>query len=222
MRAFSIRKTKHDNSALMVLREEDNKLYYAGAYLKFIYTKYKTLWKDYNNGVFGFINFKSILTVQIEKYEHDKSNNKIPKFKTIVSLDTRINITDLREELNERIGHINLEIVNITLQKLNTFKPSTAIKAEDILEPNKEYNITHLDTAIYRSKKQHFIIVKEHPNVIIKANEFLNNAFCDNPMYFIIKFKTLEQKYNSSRNKELDVNIKKKDKKQKFNILLSI
>ena len=222
VRAFSIRKTKHDNSALMVLREEDNKLYYAGAYFKFIYTKYKTLWKDYNNGVLGFINFKSILTVQIEKYEHDKSNNKIPKFKTIVSLDTRINITDIREELNERIGHINLEIVNITLQKLNTFKPSTAIKAEDILEPNKEYNITHLDTAIYRSKKQHFIIVKEHPNVIIKANEFLNNAFCDNPMYFIIKFKTLEQKYNSSRNKELDVNIKKKDKKQKFNILLSI
>ena len=134
----------------MVLREEDNKLYYAGAYFKFIYAKYKTLWKEYSNNVFGLINFKLILTVQIEKYEHDNNNNKIPKFKTIVSLDTRINVTDIKEELNERIEHINLEIINITLQKLNNFKPSTAIKAEDILEANKEYKITHLDTAMYR------------------------------------------------------------------------
>ena len=64
--------------------------------------------------------------------------------------------------------------------------------------------------------------MREHPDTIIKANEFLNNAFCDNPMYFIIKFKTLEQKYNSSRNKELDVNIKKKDNKKKKKKLISI
>ena len=194
----------------MVLREEDNKLYYAGAYFKFIYAKYKTLWKEYSNNVFGLINFKLILTVQIEKYEHDNNNNKIPKFKTIVSLDTRINVTDIKEELNERIEHINLEIINITLQKLNNFKPSTAIKAEDILIPNKEYNITHLDTAKYRGKIQHFIMLKEHPDIIIKTNEFLNNAFLNNPTYFIIKFKTLEPKYNSNRNKELDINIKKR------------
>ena len=140
--------------------------------------------------MFGFANFKSILTVQIEKYEHDRSNNKLPKFKTIISLDTRINIIDIKTELNEQIAAVSLEIVNITLQKLNAFKPSTAIKCEDILEANKEYNISHLDTAIYRGKKQHFIQVREHPDIIIKANEFLNNAFCNNPQHFILKFKT--------------------------------
>ena len=52
----------------------------------------------------------------------------------------------------------------------------------------------------------------EHPEIIIKANEFLNNAFCNNPHHFILKFKTLEQKYNNNRNKELDITIKKKRK----------
>ena len=55
-------------------------------------------------------------------------------------------------------------------------------------------------------------MLKEHPDVIIKTNEFLNNAFLNNPTYFIIKFKTLEPKYNSNRNKELDINIKKRIK----------
>ena len=222
VKAFTFRKTKHDNNALIILRDEDNKLYYGGAYFTFIFNKYKSIWKEYNNNIFGFINFKLILTVQIDKFENDKNNNKTPKFKTINSLDSRINIIDIKTELSEQIEQVNLEIINITLQKLNVFKPSTAIKAEDILIPNKEYNITHLDRAEYRGKKQHFIMLKEHPNIIIKANEFLNNSFNDNPQHFIIKFKTLELKYNSNRNKELQIDIKKKDKKNKFNILLSI
>ena len=90
-----------------------------------------------------------ILTVEIVTYENDKNNNKIPRFKTINSLDTRINVTDIKTELNERIEQVNLEIINITLQKLSKFKPSGAIKAEDKLVANKEYTISHLDTAIY-------------------------------------------------------------------------
>jgi len=222
VKAFTFRRTKHDNNALIVLREDDDKLYYGGAYFTFIFNKYKHLWKEYKNNIFGFIDFKAILTVKIVNFENDKNNNKIPKFKTINSLDTRINIIDIKAELNEQIEQVNLEIINITLQKLNVFKPSTAIKAEDILIPNKEYNITHLDAAQYRGKKQHFIMLREHPNIIIKANEFLNNSFNDNPQHFILKFKTLELKYNSNRNKELQIDIKKKDKKNKFNILLSI
>ena len=210
--AFTFRRTKHDNNALILLREEDNKLYYGGAYFRYIFNKYQNIWKEYNNNIFGFINFLPILTVQIEKFESDKNNNKTPKFKTINSLDSRINIIDIKAELNEQIEQVNLEIINLTLQKLNVFKPSTAIKAEDILIPNKEYNITHLDRAEYRGKKQHFLMLREHPNIIIKANEFLNNSFNDNPQHFILKFKTLELKYNSNRNKELQIDIKKKDK----------
>ena len=45
-------------------------------------------------------------------------------------------------------------------------------------------------------------MLRGHPNIIIKANEFLNNRFNDNPPHFILQFKTLELKYNSNRNKE--------------------
>ena len=195
-----------------MLRAEDNKLYYAGAYFKFLYKKYVNLWKEYDKNIYGFDGFRPILTVQIVKYEHDQSNNKMPKFKTIDSLDTRINVIDIKTELNEQMEAVNLEIFNITLQKLPSFTPSTATKCEDILNVNNEYNITHLDTAKYRGKTQYFIKVKEHPDIIIKANEFLNNAFCNNPQHFILKFKTLEPKYNNNRNKELDITINKKRK----------
>ena len=114
------------------------------------------LWKYYNNNDYGLDNFKSIITVQIEKYEHDRSNNKMPRFRTVTALDTRINIIDIKTELNEQMEAVNLEIVNITLQKLTAFKPSTATKCEDIVEANKEYTISHLDTAIYRGKKTAF------------------------------------------------------------------
>ena len=220
--AYTFRKTKHDDNTLLFLRMEDNKLYYGGAYFTFIYNRYKHIWKQHKNNVYGLINFKPILTVEIEKYENSKSNNKIPQFKTIITFDNRIISKDIMEELNEKIENINIELNNITLQKLNVFKPSGAKKLEDVLESNKEYTITHLDTAIHRGSKQHFIKLKEFPNDIIKANQFLNNAFNDNPQYFIIKFKTLTPKYNSNRNKELDVEINKKDKKQKYNILLSV
>ena len=219
--AFTFRKTKHEENALLVLRMEDDTLYYGGAYFTFIHNKYKHLWKQYKNSVYGLTNFKPILSVKIEKYENSKSNNKIPKFKTLKTLDNRIKIKDIKEELEEKIEHLNTEINNIALQKLPPFKPSSAIKLEDKLETNKEYTITHLDTAHYRGSKQHFIKLKEYPNDIIKANQFLNNAFNDNPQHLILKFKTLAHKYNSNRNKELDIDIKKKEKKQKFNILLS-
>ena len=101
------------------------------------------------------------------------------------------------------------------------FKASNAKKLETILETNKEYTITHLDTAHHRNSKQYFIKLKEYPDEIIKANQFLNNAFKENPQLFILKFKTLTPKYNSNRNKELAIDIKQTDKKQKYNILLS-
>jgi len=199
--AFTFRKTKHDANALLVLNMEDNLLYYGGAYFTFIYNKYKHLWTQYKNNVYGLINFKPILTVEIEKYENNKSNNKIPKFKTLKTFDSRINIKDIKEELTEKIQDNNVKLNNITLQKLPPFKAYNAKKLETILETNKEYTITHLDTAHHRNSKQYFIKLKEYPDEIIKANQFLNNAFKENPQLFILKFKTLTPKYNSNRNK---------------------
>ncbi len=49
-----------------------------------------------------------------------------------------------------------------------------------------------------------------------------NNAFNDNPQHYITTFKVLNLKYNSNINKQVDINVKKKEKKQKFNILLSV
>ena len=201
---------------------EDDRLYYGGSYFEFIFNKYAHIWTQHRNNVYGLINFKPILTVEIIKYENNKNNNKTPKFKTLKAFDSRINIKDIKDELTEQIEQTQIELNNIVLQKLTNFKPSSAKKIEDILEPNKEYTISHLDTAQYRGKKQYFIKLKEHPNEILKANEFLNKAFEENPQIFILKFKTLNPKYDSNRNKELDVEIKKKDKKQKYNILLSV
>ena len=143
-----------------------------GRILHFLYNKYKHLWTQYKNNVYGLTNFKPILTVEIEKYINNKSNNKTPEFKTIKSFDHRIKIKDIKNKLSEIIEQVNIELSNITLQKLNTFKASNATKLETILEPNKEYTLTHLDTTNYRGSKQHFIKLKEHPNELIKANQF--------------------------------------------------
>ena len=201
---------------------EDDKLYYGGSYFEFIFNKYAHIWTQHRDNIYGLTNFKPILTVEIIKYENNKNNNKIPKFKTLKAFDNRINIKDIKDELTEQIEQATVELNNIVLQKLTNFKPSSAKKLETILQPNKEYTITHLDTAHHRGSKQHFIKLKEYPSEILKANEFLNKAFNENPQHFILKFKTLTPKYNSNRNKELDVDIKKKDKKQKYNILLSV
>jgi len=61
--AFTFRKTKHDENALLVLREEDQTLYYGGAYFTFIYNKYKHIFKQYKTNVYGLINFIPILIV---------------------------------------------------------------------------------------------------------------------------------------------------------------
>ena len=220
--AFTFRKTKHSDKALIILRMEDDKLYYGGSYFEFIFNKYAHIWTQHRDIIYGLTNFKPILTVEIIKYENNKNNNKIPKFKTLKAFDNRINIKDIKDELTEQIEQATVELNNIVLQKLTNFKPSSAKKLETILQPNKEYTITHLDTAHHRGSKQHFIKLKEYPSEILKANEFLNKAFNENPQHFILKFKTLTPKYNSNRNKELDVDIKKKDKKQKYNILLSV
>lgn len=220
--AFTFRKTKHSDKALIILRMEDDKLYYGGSYFEFIFNKYAHIWTQHRDNIYGLTNFKPILTVEIIKYENNKNNNKVPKFKTLKAFDNRINIKDIKDELTQQIEQATVELNNIVLQKLTNFKPSSAKKLETILEPNKEYTITHLDTAHHRGSKQHFIKLKEYPNEILKANEFLNKAFNENPQHFILKFKTLTPKYNSNRNKELDVDIKKKDKKQKYNILLSV
>jgi len=220
--AFTFRKTKYNDKALIALRMEDNKLYYGGSYFDFIFNKYAHIWTQHRDNIYGLINFKPILTVEIIKYENNKNNNKVPKFKTLKAFDSRINIKDIKDELTQQLEQTNIELNNIVLQKLPPFKASSAKKLEHILEPNKEYTITHLDTAHHRGSKQHFVKLKEHPNEIIKANQFLNNAFNDNPQIFILKFKTLNAKYNSNRNKELDVEVKKKDNKNTFNILLSV
>ena len=60
---------------------------------------------------------------------------------------------------------------------LTNFKPSNTKKLEALLEPTREYTITHLDTANHRGSKQQFIKLKEYPDEIFKANEFLHKAF---------------------------------------------
>lgn len=219
--AFTFRKTKYSDKALIVLRMEDDKLYYGGSYFEFIYKKYAHLWTQHRENIHGLTNFKPILTVEITHYENNTNNNKVPKFKTLKAFDRRINIKDIKDELTEQIEQAHVELNNIVLQKLTNFKPSSAKKLETVLEPNKEYTITHLDTAHHRGSKQHFIKLKEYPNDILKANEFLNKAFNENPQYFILKLKTLTPTYNGNRTKELDIDIKKKYKHQKYNILLS-
>ena len=167
---------------------EDDKLYYGGSYFEFIFNKYAHIWTQHRDNVYGLINFKPILTVETIKYENNKNNIKVPTFKALKAFDNRINIKDIKDELTQQIEQATVELNNIVLQKLTNFKPSSAKRIEDILEPNKEYTITHLDRQLYRGKKQHFIKLKEHPNEILKANEFLNKAFDENPQIFILKF----------------------------------
>ena len=61
--AFTFRKTKYSDKALIVLRMEDDRLYYGGSYFEFIYKKYAHIWTQHRENIYGLTNFKPILTV---------------------------------------------------------------------------------------------------------------------------------------------------------------
>ena len=107
---------------------EDDKLYYCGSYFEFIFNKYAHIWTQHSDNIYGLTNFKPISTVEIIKYENNKNNNKVPKFKTLKAFDNRINIKDIKDELTQQIEQATVELNNIVLQKLTNFKPSSANK----------------------------------------------------------------------------------------------
>jgi hypothetical protein len=116
----------------------------------------------------------------------------------------------------------------VVLQDSDVEEPETKVVQSEIEPEELEEEtgtasagayVSALDQPIRRKirtglTKEEFIKLKEYPDEIFKANEFLNKAFNEDPKYVLLKFKTLTPKYNSNRNKELDVNIMKKDKKQ--------
>ena len=57
---------------------EYDKLYHGGSYFEFIFNKCAHRWTQHRDNIYGVINVKPILTVEIMKYENNK-NNKIPK-----------------------------------------------------------------------------------------------------------------------------------------------
>ena len=52
---FTFRKTRYNDNALLVLRDEDQQLYYGGSYFEFIFDKYRHIWTQHRANTYIYI-----------------------------------------------------------------------------------------------------------------------------------------------------------------------
>jgi hypothetical protein len=222
VKAFLKRYRRDETEILIILREEDNKAYYAPNYLITIINNSikNTPFIDYGDNIYGNDKFKSIITVIKDGF----LSNGVTKWKarTYINENLKKDITIPTLETKKR--KLKEKISNISIQKLHLNKDFKLKESEkfDSLELNKEYKITHLGTHTTRkADKERFYFKVEGSDKIYRTNIFMDEYLQNKENSILLKFKTLDLSYNyQTRTKELKILPTKTDKKNKINDII--